>query len=107
LIAAASVLSWVLAFQDVPDMAVETTKGLTSSTFLFLPLAQQVLGRNSHHLAALGLSLHLPNGLSLPAWPRRAPCRQTSTEAPAPRWGQALRGNTVSTRTMKACSSVM
>lgn len=25
----------------------------------FLPLAQQVLGRNSHHLAALGLSLHM------------------------------------------------
>lgn len=25
----------------------------------FLPLAQQILGRNSHHLAALGLSLHM------------------------------------------------
>jgi hemerythrin-like domain-containing protein len=25
----------------------------------FLPLAQQILGRNSHHMAALGLSLHM------------------------------------------------
>jgi hemerythrin-like domain-containing protein len=25
----------------------------------FLPLAQQILGRNSHHLAALGLALHM------------------------------------------------
>lgn len=25
----------------------------------FLPLSQQILGRNSHHLAALGLSLHI------------------------------------------------
>lgn len=38
LIAAASVLSWVLAFQGVPDMVVETMKGLTQSPFLFLLL---------------------------------------------------------------------
>ena len=25
----------------------------------FLPLSQHILGRNSHHLAALGLSLHM------------------------------------------------
>ena len=38
LIAAASVLSWVLAFQGVPDLVVETLKNLTSSPFVFLLL---------------------------------------------------------------------
>ncbi|TVT63611.1 MAG: TRAP transporter large permease subunit, partial [Denitromonas halophila] len=38
LIAAASVLSWVLAFQGVPDMVVEYMKGLTDSPFIFLLL---------------------------------------------------------------------
>ena len=38
LIAAASVLSWVLAFEGVPDVVVETLKGLTESPFLFLLL---------------------------------------------------------------------
>ena len=38
LIAAASVLSWVLAFQGVPDLVVETMKNLTSSPFVFLLL---------------------------------------------------------------------
>lgn len=38
LIAAASVLSWVLAFQGVPDVVVEFMKGLTTSPFLFLLL---------------------------------------------------------------------
>lgn len=38
LIAAASVLSWVLAFQGVPDLVVEYMKGLTDSPFLFLLL---------------------------------------------------------------------
>lgn len=36
LIAVASVLSWVLAFQGVPDMVVEHMTGLTDSPFLFL-----------------------------------------------------------------------
>lgn len=36
LIAAASVLSWVLAFQGVPDVVVEYMKGLTDSPFVFL-----------------------------------------------------------------------
>lgn len=43
LIAAASVLSWVLAFQGVPDMVVETMKGLTDSPFLFLLLVIAML----------------------------------------------------------------
>ncbi|WP_332670501.1 TRAP transporter large permease [Aromatoleum sp.] len=38
LIAAASVLSWVLAFQGVPDRVVEYMKGLTDSPFVFLLL---------------------------------------------------------------------
>ena len=38
LIAAASVLSWVLAFQGVPDLVVETMKNLTRSPFVFLLL---------------------------------------------------------------------
>ncbi len=38
LIAAASVLSWVLAFQGVPDLVVEAMKGLTDSPLLFLLL---------------------------------------------------------------------
>jgi tripartite ATP-independent transporter DctM subunit len=38
LIAAASVLSWVLAFQGVPDAVVEVMKGLTDSPFVFLLL---------------------------------------------------------------------
>lgn len=38
LIAAASVLSWVLAFQGVPDLVVEYMAGLTSSPFVFLLL---------------------------------------------------------------------
>lgn len=38
LIAAASVLSWALAFQGVPDMLVEFMSGLTDSPFLFLLL---------------------------------------------------------------------
>ena len=38
LIAAASVLSWALAFQGVPDLVVETMKNLTSSPFVFLLL---------------------------------------------------------------------
>ena len=38
LIAAASVLSWVLAFQGVPDLVVETMKNVTSSPFVFLLL---------------------------------------------------------------------
>jgi len=38
LIAAATVLSWVLAFQGVPDLVVETMKGLTDSPFVFLLL---------------------------------------------------------------------
>jgi len=38
LIAAASVLSWVLAFQGVPDLVVEHMAGLTSSPFMFLLL---------------------------------------------------------------------
>ena len=38
LIASASVLSWVLAFQGVPDLVVETMKNLTSSPFVFLLL---------------------------------------------------------------------
>ena len=38
LIAAASVLSWVLAFQGVPDVVVEYMKGLTDSPFVFLLL---------------------------------------------------------------------
>lgn len=38
LIAAASVLSWVLAFQGVPDLVVEYMKGLTNSPFIFLLL---------------------------------------------------------------------
>jgi tripartite ATP-independent transporter DctM subunit len=38
LIAAASVLSWVLAFQGVPDLVVEYMKGLTDSPFVFLLL---------------------------------------------------------------------
>jgi len=38
LIAAASVLSWVLAFQDVPDLVVEYMAVLTSSPFVFLLL---------------------------------------------------------------------
>ena len=25
----------------------------------FLPLSEQILGRNNHHMAALGLSLHM------------------------------------------------
>lgn len=43
LIAAASVLSWVLAFQGVPDMVVETMKGLTDSPFFFLLLVMAML----------------------------------------------------------------
>lgn len=38
LIAAASVLSWVLAFQGVPDVVVEYMQGLTDSPFVFLLL---------------------------------------------------------------------
>ena len=38
LIAAASVLSWVLAFQGVPDLVVEGMQGLTDSPFVFLLL---------------------------------------------------------------------
>lgn len=38
LIAAASVLSWVLAFQGVPDLVVDYMKGLTDSPFVFLLL---------------------------------------------------------------------
>jgi tripartite ATP-independent transporter DctM subunit len=38
LIAAASVLSWVLAFQGVPDVVVEYMQGLTDSPFIFLLL---------------------------------------------------------------------
>ena len=38
LIAAASVLSWVLAFQSIPDMVVEQMAGLTNSPFVFLLL---------------------------------------------------------------------
>ena len=38
LIAAASVLSWVLAFQGVPDMVVAYMQGLTDSPFVFLLL---------------------------------------------------------------------
>jgi tripartite ATP-independent transporter DctM subunit len=38
LIAAASVLSWVLAFQGVPDAVVEVMKSLTDSPFVFLLL---------------------------------------------------------------------
>lgn len=38
LIAAASVLSWVLAFQGVPDLVVAHMQGLTDSPFVFLLL---------------------------------------------------------------------
>lgn len=38
LIAAASVLSWVLAFQGVPDLVVAYMQGLTQSPFVFLLL---------------------------------------------------------------------
>ncbi len=43
LIAAASVLSWVLAFQGVPDLVVETMQGLTDSPFVFLLLVIAML----------------------------------------------------------------
>lgn len=33
----------------------------------FLPLAEQILGRNSHHMAALGLSLHMRHVPHFPA----------------------------------------
>ena len=63
-------------------------------------------------LAALGLlgmmlTLLVPMARAQFAQRRARPIPQTSPAAPAPRWGQALRGNTVSTRTMKACNSVM
>jgi tripartite ATP-independent transporter DctM subunit len=38
LIAAASVLSWVLSFQGVPDLIVDYMRGLTESPFVFLLL---------------------------------------------------------------------
>lgn len=43
LIAAASVLSWALAFQGVPDLLVEFMSGLTTSPFLFLLLVIAML----------------------------------------------------------------
>lgn len=43
LIAAASVLSWVLAFQGVPDMVVQQMAGLTQSPFVFLLLVMGML----------------------------------------------------------------
>ena len=43
LIAAASVLSWVLAFRGVPDMVVEQMAGLTDSPFVFLLLVIAML----------------------------------------------------------------
>ncbi|MDP2219188.1 MAG: TRAP transporter large permease [Hydrogenophaga sp.] len=43
LIAAASVLSWVLAFQGVPDLVVETMQDLTQSPFVFLLLVMLML----------------------------------------------------------------
>lgn len=43
LIAAASVLSWVLAFQGVPDMVVTYMQGLTQSPFVFLLLVIAML----------------------------------------------------------------
>lgn len=43
LITAASVLSWVLAFQGVPDGVVETIKDLTDSPFVFLLLVMAIL----------------------------------------------------------------
>lgn len=43
LIAAASVLSWVLAFQGVPDLVVEQMAGLTDSPFAFLLLVMVML----------------------------------------------------------------
>jgi tripartite ATP-independent transporter DctM subunit len=43
LIAAASVLSWVLAFQGVPDLVVEYMQGLTQSPFVFLLLVMLML----------------------------------------------------------------
>lgn len=43
LIAAASVLSWVLAFQGVPDLVVEYMQGLTQSPFVFLLLVIAML----------------------------------------------------------------
>jgi tripartite ATP-independent transporter DctM subunit len=43
LIAAASVLSWVLAFQGVPDLVVTYMKGLTDSPFVFLLLVMGMM----------------------------------------------------------------
>ncbi|MDO9571981.1 MAG: TRAP transporter large permease [Hydrogenophaga sp.] len=43
LIAAASVLGWVLAFQGVPDLVVETIQDLTQSPFVFLLLVMLML----------------------------------------------------------------
>jgi TRAP-type C4-dicarboxylate transport system permease large subunit len=43
LIAAASVLSWVLAFQGVPDLVVAYMQGLTQSPFVFLLLVMAML----------------------------------------------------------------
>ncbi|MBS3995878.1 MAG: TRAP transporter large permease [Hydrogenophaga sp.] len=43
LIAAASVLSWVLAFQGVPDLVVTYMQGLTDSPFVFLLLVMLML----------------------------------------------------------------
>ena len=43
LIAAASVLSWVLAFQGIPDLVVEAMQGLTDSPFVFLLLVMLML----------------------------------------------------------------
>ncbi len=43
LIAAASVLSWVLAFQGVPDLVVAYMQGLTQSPFVFLLLVMGMM----------------------------------------------------------------
>jgi hypothetical protein len=46
----------------VPDLEPLVTQYRAHAQFeeqSFLPLSQAILGRNSHHLAALGLSLHM------------------------------------------------
>lgn len=57
-----------LDVDEVQRLVTEYTAHATYEEAEFLPLAEQILGRNSNHMAALGLSLHMRHAKPVAAY---------------------------------------
>jgi hemerythrin-like domain-containing protein len=57
-----------LDVEEVQRLVTEYTAHAAYEEAEFLPLAEQILGRNSNHMAALGLSLHMRHAKPVAAY---------------------------------------